>query len=341
MKRLHAAALLLFATAATAAEFAPRVVVVAMFEVGQPRGDTPGELQFWVERRKLDREVDLPIAGAKAYLGDDGKLMAIMTGVGNTAAAATITALGLDPRFDLSKAYWVIAGIAGIDPADGTLGDAVWTDYVVEGDLAHEIDAREIPADWPTGYVPLRKTTPYARPYAKLPYSDMVYPLNLKLADWAYGLTKHAPLADSDTLRKLRAHHTDKPNALRAPAVLKGANLASSTFWHGKLLNEWANQWVRYHTEGKGEYVTTAMEDVGTLQALGRLAKGGRVDYGRVLLLRTASNFDMQAPGESAATSLAGESQGSLSAFVPSLEAAYQVGGKVVDALLAGDPALD
>lgn len=325
----------------SAAEFAPRVVVVAMFEVGQPRGDRPGELQYWVERRKLDREVPLAIADAKAHLSADGRLMAIMTGVGNTAAAATITALGLDPRFDLRGSYWVIAGIAGIDPADGSLGDAVWTDYIVDGDLSHEIDAREIPADWPTGYVPLRKTTPYAKPYTKLPYSDMVYALNPRLTEWAYQLTKDRPLADSEALQKLRAHHSDKPNALRAPAVLKGANLASSTFWHGKLLNQWANDWVRYHTEGRGDYVTTAMEDAGTLHALGRLAKGGRVNYDRVLLLRTASNFDMQAPGESAATSLAGESQGSLSAFIPSLEAAYQVGGVVVDALLAGDPALD
>ena len=28
-------------------------------------------------------------------------------------------ALGLDPRFDLSKAYWVVAGIAGIDTEEG------------------------------------------------------------------------------------------------------------------------------------------------------------------------------------------------------------------------------
>ena len=30
-------------------------------------------------------------------------------------------ALGLDPRFDLSQAYWMVAGIAGIDPEDALL----------------------------------------------------------------------------------------------------------------------------------------------------------------------------------------------------------------------------
>jgi len=38
-------------------------------------------------------------------------------------------------------------------------------------------------------------------------------------------------------------------------------------------LNEWANDWVKYHTDGKGNYVTTAMEDNGTLQSLTWLAR--------------------------------------------------------------------
>ena len=32
-----------------------KVVVVAMFEVGEDTGDTPGEYQLWVEREHLDR----------------------------------------------------------------------------------------------------------------------------------------------------------------------------------------------------------------------------------------------------------------------------------------------
>jgi purine nucleoside permease len=51
-------------------------------------------------------------------------------------------ALGLDQRFDLSHAYWLVAGIAGVDPHQATIGSAVWAHYLVDGDLAHEIDAR-------------------------------------------------------------------------------------------------------------------------------------------------------------------------------------------------------
>src|ERR1700730_394053 len=140
-----------------------KVVVVTMFERGADTGDEPGEFQFWVERNKLDRVIPFPQGYHDLRMNRDG-VLGILTGVGTAKAAASIMALGLDPRFDLTKAYWLVAGIAGVDPADATLGSAVWAEYVVDGDLAHEIDAREIPADWKTGYVPLRKSVPYEQP---------------------------------------------------------------------------------------------------------------------------------------------------------------------------------
>src|SRR6202166_5318216 len=88
-------------------------------------------------------------------------VLGVLTGVGTGRAASTIMALGLDQRFDLRKAYWLVAGIAGVDPADASLGSAAWAEWVVDADLAHEIDAREIPAGWKTGYVALRKSVPY------------------------------------------------------------------------------------------------------------------------------------------------------------------------------------
>ncbi len=56
-------------------------------------------------------------------------------------------------------------------------------------------------------------------------------------------------------------------------------------------MNQWANDWVKYHTGGQGNYVTTGMEDTGTLQSLTFLAKAGRADVNRVLVLRTASDL--------------------------------------------------
>lgn len=304
-----------------------KVVVVAMFERGEDTGDAPGEYQLWVEREHLDEILDVPASYHHVRMNKDG-VLGMLTGVGTAKAAASVMALGLDPRFDFSKAYWVIAGIGGGDPADVSLGSAVWADYVVDGDLAFEIDGRQVPENWPTGYVPLRKGTPYEKPMTA-DYGE-VYALNPDLVAWALQLTEHVPLADSDKLRIFRSRFPAFPNALRPPFVTRGAILSASTFWHGSKLDEWANEWTRYYTGGKGNYMVAAMEDSGTMQALTFLSHAGRVDLQRVLVLRTVSNYDREPPGTSAPESLKEMVSGNYSAYMPALEAAETVGDKVV-----------
>jgi purine nucleoside permease len=237
----------------------------------------------------------------------------------------------MDPRFDLSHAYWVVAGIAGVDPEDASIGSAAWAQYVVDGDLAHEIDAREIPPDWPTGYFPLDSKRPYD-PEAKPP-EGQVFRLQPALVEWAYELTRSIDLGDSPQLQRSRARYKGYPNAQKPPFVLKGDNLASMTFWHGKLLNEWANHWVSYWTHGEGNFVTTAMEDSGTLVALTYLGAAGKVNKDRVLVLRTASNYSMPPPGVTAAENMQKENEG-YSGLDASVESAYRVGSAVVEELL-------
>jgi purine nucleoside permease len=289
-----------------------KVVVVAMFEVGADTGDVPGEFQFWVERRKLAHVISLPSAYHDVRTDGSG-LIGTVTGMGTAKASTSIIALGLDPRFDFSQAYWLVAGIAGIDPNRGTVGSAVWADYVVDGDLAHEIDSREIPKGWPDGFTPLGKAVPFEQPRRQS--IGEVYTLNSGLVHWAYELTRSLRLADNEKTEQDRIRYHGYPKALAGPEVLIGATLSSSTYWHGKLLNQWAHDWVKYWTDGKGEYYTTAMEDTGTMQALTNLAKAGRVDLNRVLVLRTASNFDSPPPGVSAAQDLKVQETGHYSAW--------------------------
>lgn len=307
-----------------------KVVVVAMFERGKDTGDQPGEFQYWVEREKLDQVLPFPQGYRDLRMNAKG-VLGVVTGVGTAKAAATIMALGMDPRFDLRNAYWLVAGIAGIDPADGSLGSAAWAEWVIDGDLGHEIDAREIPAGWKTGYVPLRKSVPYEMP-RKPDNEGESYHLNPTLVDWAFRMTKDVKLDDTPEMQARRAKFS-QANAQRPPFVLKGDTMSSGTFWHGRKMNEWANDWVRYYTDGKGNYVTTAMEDTGTLQSLTFLNKAGKVKLDRVLVLRTASNFDQQREGITAAESLAETKIGQYGAYLPSLEAAWRVGSVVVHEL--------
>jgi purine nucleoside permease len=305
-----------------------KVVVVTMFERGADTGDTPGEFQYWVEREKLDRVLPLAAGYHAVRMNGDG-VLGLVTGVGTAKAAASVMALGLDPRFDLSKAYWLVAGIGGGDPADVSLGSAVWADHVIDGDIAYEIDARDIPSDWSTGYVPLRRSRPYEEPVRNDLEGEM-YTLNPALVGWAYRLTKETALADTEALRKSRARFAGFPNALRPPFVARGDTISASTFWHGARMDAWANTWVRYFTGGQGNYMICGMEDTGTLQALTLLSQAGRVQRDRVLVLRTVSNFDREAPGSTPAESLQGLVTGTYSAYFPALEAAHAVGARVV-----------
>ena len=193
-----------------------KVVVINMFEVGADTGDAPGEHQYWVEREHLDTVLPFPAGYHDLHLNSKTGVLGVLTGVGTARTAATIMALGLDPRFDLTHAYFLVAGIGGIDPQMGSLASAVWSDYVVDGDLAHEIDAREIPKDWKTGYVPLGKSTPYEQPRtARFGDDGNIYHLNTALVDWAFNLTKDTELPDTPQMKERRMQYADAPPIAR------------------------------------------------------------------------------------------------------------------------------
>ena len=344
MRPLFALLLLAMARCACAQTAAPpkpieiKVVVVNMFEQGADTGDAPGEYQYWVEREHLDTVLPFPQGYHDLRINSHTGVLGLLTGVGTARAAASVMALGLDPRFDLTHAYFLVAGIGGIDPAAGSLASAVWSEWIVDGDLGYEIDAREIPHDtpeqralWTTGFVPLRRSVPYEQPLT--PENNAVYRLNPVLVDWAFRLTKDIALPDDPQLKALRMQF-DGDSAHRPPFVLRGENLSASTFWHGKLMNQWAENWVKYMTGGQGTYAISGMEDTGTLQSLTFLANAHKVDPNRVLVLRTASNFDVPRNGLTAAESLAETKIGHYSAYLPSLDTAYRVGHVVVDTIV-------
>jgi purine nucleoside permease len=314
-----------------------KAVVVTLFERGADTGDQPGEFQNWVERVPLNESLPFPSGYRNLRWNGQKQVLGVCTGVATARATASIMALGHDPRFDLRDAYWLVAGIAGGDPADTTVGSVVWADYVLDGDLAHEIDAREIPADWPTGYIPLRKSKPYEKPL-KPNLEGEVYRLDHALVDWAFAFTKDVALLDNDKLAERRSLYTGFAGALRTPGVQRGDTLSAGTFWHGRLMNQWANDWTRYYTNNEGNYVTTAMEDSGVMQSLTWLARAGKVDLRRVLVLRAVSNFDMPPSDVSAADSLRAMENGKYHGFLESLENLYRVGSRALEGLLARWP---
>lgn len=313
-----------------------KVVVVVAFE--PDAGPVPGEARLWWERKNLNRVIDLPAAYRAPRMNDRG-VLCLVAGVGAARAAASVMALGLDPRFDLTRAWFVIAGVAGIDPARGSLGSVVLPEYVVDGDLTHEIDAREIAAEWPDGFVPIGKSLPYEEPRADRFNGDdgIVHRLNSERIAWAFAQVHDTPLLDTAAMAARRTQFSPAATAHLPPAVLRGDELASTTFWHGKQMSDRAHRWVGYQTGDAAVYSITAMEDAGILTALKALAGARKVDFDRVLIVRGASNFDRQREGIGATESLAETRVASYSAYLPALENAYRVGSRIVHLLLDGE----
>lgn len=307
-----------------------RAVVVTAFEIGADTGDTPGELQNWAETIPAT----LPLAAGERPLRYDPerKLLVLNTGIGTNRAAVAVMGLGTDPRFDLSRAYWLVAAIAGVDPEIGSVGSAAWIGDIVDTDHGFEIDGRELPAGWTTGIFPHDKSGPYQAPRGETKYN--LFPLNKGLRDWAYALTAKTPLPDSPALAGLRAGYAAYPAAQCLPSVMTGDEASGQGFWHGKLLNAHVQKWVAYWTGRPGSFVMTGMEDTGVVHALRALDGMGRADAERLMVLRTASNYTIQPEGKDAAQSLSAE-QMELSALRPSVDAAFRLGSEVVNEIAA------
>jgi purine nucleoside permease len=224
----------------------PKVIVVVYFEVGKDTGDTPGELQFWVERDHLDRVIEVPGMSRAVRANADGSEVAMAVGPGNIRPGVNLMAFGLSPQFDVRKSYWLLNGIAGVSPKEVPLASAVWTDYVVNGDLLHEIDAREIPKDWPDGFYALENSKPDEQPRvppgseedvrtwpkegAHINSTGAVVRMNPALLRWAFELTREMKLPENDQMRALNSRYKAYPAAQQPPHVLVGANLAAETF---------------------------------------------------------------------------------------------------------------
>lgn len=335
-RKLHLL-LIVFMTVSVSAE-APaipvKVVVVTMFENGEVTGDKPGEFQFWVERLDLKHVYPFVMGEYELRMNDEG-VLGICLGGGIPNATASIMALGLDKRFDLTKAYWLIAGIAGADPADMSLGSAAWARWVIDGDLLYEIDAREIPESWPYGMIPLGAQKPADGPQdirTGWSLNTIAFELNQDLVNWAFKVSKDTFIPDGVDIRRFRLQFDDYPIAQKPPFVTIGETLSASTYWHGALMSRWANDWVKLYSNEKMNFMTANMEDSGTLTALHRLGRTRLVDPERIMVLRTASNFTIPPPGKDAAwSSTAPYPDDGL----PAKEAAFRVGNAVVKEILA------
>jgi purine nucleoside permease len=337
-------------SAGAAEPLRPTVVVIAYFELGEDTGDKAGELQNWVEREHLDRVITVPGVFNHVRANRDGSMVALKVGPLSINPAVNIVALGNSPLFDLSRSYWLLQGICGVTPLHGTIGSAVWTSFVVDGDAVREIDSRELPPGWDTNSFPLMADHPYptarvqtggpedARTWTEpvfhiSPRHDMVM-LNPKLTNWAYRLTRGIALEDTEPMQRQRASYAGFPEAQQPPCVAVGGSLSTERFWMGARMDDWANQWMDYMSDSRSSFVTAGQNDIGSLVAIASLGQAGMADPNRVLLLRAASDFTRQPPNADLARFISSEQHGSYTGYDAAIEALYRVGSPVVHRLM-------
>ncbi|MGC1456660.1 MAG: hypothetical protein WA825_00115 [Steroidobacteraceae bacterium] len=271
-----------------------KVMIVSMFSLeGEP----------WIATLKPDREVRVPgLSSDYPLVRCTGSGVCQMTtGMGHASAAASMTALIYSGKFDLRRTYFLIAGIAGIDPGHGTIGSATWARYLVDVDIAHEIDAREMPQGWSDGYFGTLTNGPSEKP--RFDYRTELFQVDEALLQKALQLSRHAALEDSADVVAYRKSYPHAPANL-PPAVTQCDTASGDVWWAGPRLGMRATRWTKVMTDGHGDYCTSQQEDNATLMALSRGAQSGLTDVHRVAVLRTGSDFDRPYPGQSTFDSL-------------------------------------
>ena len=304
---------------------APQPVKVLIISMFGPEGKT------WLDHLGPTRAIKVPGLSPDypAVLCNRERICVITTGMGHANAAASMAALFFSRQFDLRKTYFLIAGIAGIDPDKGTLGSAAWARYLVDFGLQWELDGREIPAGWKSGYLGINTKSETEKP--PLEYRTEVFRLNEALLQKAYALSREAVLSDSDAAKLYRAKYPDAP-ANRPPSVIQCDTLAGDTWFSGTALGQRARDWTRLLTDGKGEYCTTQQEDNATFEVIKRAQAAGLADTGRVAVLRSGSDFDRPPAGGSDVDNLLSyQEQGG---FVPAIDNLYRAGWPLVNAIV-------
>lgn len=151
--------------------------------------------------------------------------------------------------------------------------------------------------------------------------------MNENLKKRAALLARRARLDDTVAAQTYRRTYGYSP-AQDPPAVVECDSGTSNVFWSGSVLGDAFSTYTKLVTNGTGEYCVSQQEDNATLEALLRGHGAGRLDFRRVMVMRTGSDFDRAPPrGETETFHLLEAEQGG---FGVALENLYRAGMEIV-----------
>jgi purine nucleoside permease len=295
-----------------------KVFIGSMFEIGQNTGDRAGEFQHWYERY-FAQSKPISVKGAlnPVYCNDDGVCGSVL-GMGKVASSSSVQAIILDPKFDMSEAYFIVSGVAGTPPERGTIADVSWATWLVDYDLGHRWAPEEGEPGAPT-FMPRKG-------YEKV----RLFQLNPALVGWATHLTSQTSLKDSDSARAYRTRYPQEA-ARKAPAVKTGTHMTGDTFFHGPGMSAQAQYIAKLY--GADDYLITEMEGAAIAQVVQRT-----LGDSRFLSLRGAVNFDQGSPNETTLQHLDPAPGRTAGGFAETVDNIATVGSRMVDHIVGHWP---
>lgn len=279
------------------AVFQPKVLVVNYFWK---------EAQGWLNAVDFKHNITIPGLSQQyptIHCTEDYAICQLTTGMGEINAAASMNALGLSPLFDLSHTYFLMSGIGGGEPVHATLGSVAVAQYAVQVALEYQVSPQDFgPAqhNWTAGYWAYKSKDPWLYPGAV--YGSEVFEVNGKLRDRAVELAKTATLKPGNAQNIAHRLLYTEEAARSPPAVVKCDTLTSDTYFSGNTLSDYFTYYASMMTNGTAQYCMTAQEDNAGLEAIVRLHRYGLMDFNRVVVMRSASDFTRPPPSKSGDT---------------------------------------
>lgn len=272
----------------------PKVFVINMFEY---------EAKPWLAALNFTKNMTIPGLSPlypDIYCTDDYSVCELTTGEGEINASGTMTALGLSPKFNLTQTYFLISGIAGGEPQFTTMGSVTFAKYAVQVALQYQVSYQEFITtnpNWTSGYWAYGTTDPWS--YPANVYGTEVFELNEKLRDRAVELAKSVTLDNGNDQNAVNRLLYAQDAARSPPSVVKCDVLTSDNYFTGNVLGDYFSFYASLITNGTAQYCATAQEDNASLEALTRLSKAGLVDFSRIVVMRTISDFTRPPPSKS------------------------------------------
>ncbi|KAI4101615.1 MAG: hypothetical protein LQ339_005004 [Xanthoria mediterranea] len=303
----------------------PKVFLINLF--------TPEAAVFYniPEFNLLERNITVPGFSPKfpdAHCTANGDICQLVTGEGEINAAATVSSLVLDKAFDLRSTYFLIAGIAGVNPEVATTASVLFARFEVQVALQYEFDIRDIGSNFSTGYIPYNAKVPGE--YPTTIYGTEVFEVNDALRSLAILFAKKAQLNDSAIAQGYRAKYA-LTAATSGPSVVACDGATSDVYYTGSILSSAFANFTKLITNGTATYCSTAQEDSAILESLLRATKAKLVDFSRIIVMRTASDFDRPPPEISAYNHFFFEKS---DAFDPAVRNLYLAGREIIGGIV-------